>query len=87
MNKVVFLIFKIACCVLNDILVPVFTEWTETSLLWSLYLIGGDKQNSQSKSISYVSMRKGMDLPKDDEIDRGYNFSKKIRDIVIVQDS
>lgn len=32
-------------------------------------------------------MRKGMDLPKGDEIDRGYNFSKKISDIVIVQDS
>ena len=32
-------------------------------------------------------MRKGMDLPIDDEIDRDYNFSKKIRDDVIVHDS
>lgn len=40
MNKVVFLTFKIAYCVLNDILVPVFIELTETSFLWSLYLIG-----------------------------------------------
>lgn len=34
MNKVVFLTFKIADFVLlNDVLVLVFTEWTETSLL------------------------------------------------------
>lgn len=32
-------------------------------------------------------MRKAMDLPIHDEIDKGYNFSKKIRGITIVHNS
>lgn len=54
MNKVVFLTFKIACCVLNDILVPVFTEWTETSLLWSLYLIGGGINKIHNQNLYHM---------------------------------